>query len=87
MAADQQAARAAYPGSAKRDSPDSGSSSNSLRLPSGEQTPVRLGRFRATSLRGLFHLIRGDPVPLRDLADHAPINYVSALAGRAEATG
>ena len=27
-------------------------------------------------------LFQGDPVPLRDLADHAPINYVSLLTGR-----
>lgn len=30
----------------------------------------------------LVRLAGGDQVPLRDLADHAPINYVSALAGR-----
>jgi len=33
-------------------------------------------------LGGLFNLVRGDPVPLRDLADHAPINYFSGIAGR-----
>jgi hypothetical protein len=27
-------------------------------------------------------LFQGDPVPLRDLADHAPINYVSLFTGR-----
>ncbi len=33
--------------------------------------------------RGVFGLVRGDLVQLRDLADHAPINYVSGIAGRA----
>jgi len=36
------------------------------------------------ALRGyLENRIRAADVPFRDLADHAPINYVSALAGRA----
>jgi hypothetical protein len=33
-------------------------------------------------IRGLFDLIHDAPVPLRDLADHAPLNYVSAFTGR-----
>ena len=44
-------------------------------------------RGNAQQLRAAFRefgetLFQGTPVPLRDLADHAPINYVSAITGR-----
>jgi hypothetical protein len=43
------------------------------------------GALRAF-VRDLFAIVRVDPVPLRDLADHSPINYLSARTGRAADT-
>ena len=60
---------------------------DSLRAASRGQAPLHVGRLLRNIVRGLLNLVRGDPVPLRDLADHAPINYVSAFTGRVEAAG
>lgn len=87
IAADQRAARSSYRGSCETGFARLRQLLGSLRLLPGDQTPAHLGQLPRELLRGLFDLIRGDPVPLRDLADHAAINYVSALTGRPETAG
>jgi hypothetical protein len=46
-----------------------------------ETTATALSGLRA-SISELFRLAQSPVVPLRDLADHAPLNYFSGLAGR-----
>jgi hypothetical protein len=76
QAEDQRAARAAYPHSTTLQFAQLSTLFKGLRgLASGQDT------LRAVVHR-LFELVRGDPVPLRDLADHAPINYLSGITGR-----
>lgn len=76
---DQRAARAAYPHSTRDGARRLFDRLAGLRLSRPDRELLRaLGRE-------LFGLVRGDPVPRRDFADHAPINYLSALAGRAPA--
>jgi pimeloyl-ACP methyl ester carboxylesterase len=80
IADDQQTARRAYKGGV---------------VPSPRQFPERL-RELLTALKAdhtvvgvrnavssfVAKLLQADPVPLRDLADHAPLNYVSLFTGR-----
>lgn len=77
--ADQQAARAAYPGSPTRALTELMQQVRTAVTTPGDETHVRdaVRQFSAA-------LFSGDPVPLRDLADHAPINYVSIFSGRVE---
>jgi len=80
IAVDQQTARHAYSGSL---TPDVKHLMHDLVTAvlaagaAGDASALRaaIGNFGA-------RLFQGDPVPLRDLADHAPINYVSLLTGR-----
>lgn len=73
--ADQAAARAAYPHSAQKSFEELASLLRSLAHADRPSTPRDF-------LHALFGLVRGEHIPLRDLADHAPINYFSGLAGR-----
>lgn len=75
--ADQRAARAAYPGSPTRALTELMQQVRTAVTAPGDGTHVRdaVRQFSAA-------LFSGDPVPLRDLADHAPINYVSLFSGR-----
>ena len=77
ITADQRAARAEYQGGL---APDFGRLTRALIAQIGARrnaTAIRNGVRRFAT--GLF---QGDPVPLRDLTDHAPINYVSLFTGR-----
>lgn len=80
IADDQRTARRAYRGEL---------------LPDPRQFPHRLGELVASlkadhTVDGVRNalasfvakLLQADPVPLRDLADHTPLNYVSLLTGR-----
>jgi pimeloyl-ACP methyl ester carboxylesterase len=75
--ADQRAARAAYPGNPTRALTELMQQVRTAVTSPGDGTHVRdaVRQFSAA-------LFSGDPVPLRDLADHAPINYVSIFSGR-----
>lgn len=73
---DQRAARAAYPHSTANQLDQLQALLKALHAPASGQ-----GELRAF-VHGLFGLVRSDPVRLRDLADHAPINYLSGIAGR-----
>lgn len=75
IAADQAAARARYPHAPARSLDTLTALLRELDAPGRSASPRDF-------LRGLFALARSDRVPLRDLADHAPLNYVSALSGR-----
>src|SRR5207248_1281149 len=48
---------------------------------SGDAAPTALAGLRSF-INALFHPPGGSQVPLRDLADHAPINYFSGIGGR-----
>jgi triacylglycerol lipase len=80
IAQDQAAARAAYHGSV---TPDLRHLIEEL----GKSLLAAGGARDASAVRAAIRhfgarLFQGDPVPLRDLADHAPINYVSLFTGR-----
>jgi hypothetical protein len=74
---DQEAARRAYPHSARTNFAQVTEVLSALGRSPGKREIMR--QFG----RSLFGFVRGDPVPLRDLADHAPINYLSGITGRA----
>ena len=76
ITADQQAARAVYHGSL---APNLGHLMQDLLgvFAAGNETAIRAA-VRTFATR----LFQGDPVPLRDLADHTPLNYVSLFTGR-----
>jgi hypothetical protein len=46
------------------------------------QTPPQSGLTFSAVLHDLTRVVSGGQVPSRDLADHAPINYLSAFTGR-----
>ncbi len=73
---DQRAARAAYPHSTANQFDRLQALFKALHATTSGPSELRAFIHR------LFGLARGDPVPLRDLADHAPINYVSGVTGR-----
>jgi triacylglycerol lipase len=79
IAEDQRAARAAYPGSPLRALTELMQQIQTAVTTAGDGKRVRDAvRTFGTAL------FSGDPVPLRDLADHAPINYVSIFSGRVQ---
>jgi len=81
QAQDQAAARRAYPYSTEAQLKKLVTLLRSLAPPSTGRGAPR------DFVRGVFELLQADPVPLRDLADHAPINYLSGIAGRADPAG
>ena len=83
QAADQEIARKEYPHSPRNLRDDLVALWSSLfTSPAGFPSVPDLQQVSRKLLHGLFNLVRGDPVPLRDLTDHAPINYLSGIAGR-----
>lgn len=75
--ADQRAARAAYQGGAV---PDFAQLARQIVVALAAARDAKAIRDAVRRLAtGLF---QADPVPLRDLADHAPINYVTLFTGR-----
>ncbi len=84
---DQDAARARYR-DGHRPAPSPGAIGSGLLDPIGVLPAGDSVRDRIRSLaRRLFPGIAGGAVPLRDLADHAPINYVSAMVRSFRAAG
>jgi hypothetical protein len=82
QAADQEIARKEYPYTPRQTRDQLVALVNSLLTSSaGLPSVPDLQQVTGKLLRGVFNLVRGDPVPLRDLADHAPINYFSGIAG------
>jgi hypothetical protein len=83
QAADQEIARKEYPYTLRHSRDQLVALLNSLLTSSaGLRSVPDLPRVTRKVLGGVFNLVRGDPVPLRDLADHAPINYLSGITGR-----
>jgi len=83
QAADQKSAREAYPHAPRHARDQLVAHLRSLVTSSASFSSVPdLQQVTRKLLGGVFNLVRGDPVPLRDLADHAPINYFSGIAGR-----
>ena len=84
QAADQEIARKEHPHSPRNARDELVALWSSLLTSSaGLPSVPDLRQVTRKLLGGLFNLVRGDPVPLRDLADHAPINYLSGITGRA----
>jgi len=79
IAADQQGARHDYRGGF---TPDAGRLLHELKTVFEAGTSLDAHAMRVAVRDFGAKLFQGDPVPLRDLADHAPINYVSAFTGR-----
>jgi pimeloyl-ACP methyl ester carboxylesterase len=75
--ADQQAARAAYQGGALPDFGPLAGQAVAAFAAARDANAIRAAVRRFAT--GLFQV---DPVPLRDLADHAPINYVTLFTAR-----
>lgn len=77
IAEEQKAARGAHPGRPTRALTELMQELRTAVTTPGDGPHVRdaVRQFSAA-------LFSGDPVPLRDLADHAPINYVSIFSGR-----
>jgi hypothetical protein len=79
---DQAQARSAYPGliAGHRGGPEpvSWTALAALLAKPDLSLPQKLEQVVNVLLDGL----RGDPVPMRDLADHTPLNYVSIFSGR-----
>jgi hypothetical protein len=78
--ADQRAARAAYHGSFTPDLTHLMQELMTAVFAAGAAGDA--AAMRAAVRNFGARLFQGDPVPLRDLADHAPINYVSLFTGR-----
>jgi pimeloyl-ACP methyl ester carboxylesterase len=82
VADDQQAARLAYEGHVI---PEPEDLLHSLR--SAVTAAANAGGLRNAIRKFGAELFQGGRAPLRDLADHAPINYVSLFSGRIPPTG
>lgn len=74
---DQREARSSYPGGQRPDASDLFAHLKAGVTPDGD-----VERVRNALLAFAKGLLASDRVPLRDLADHAPINYVSIFTGR-----
>jgi pimeloyl-ACP methyl ester carboxylesterase len=79
-ARDQQSARENYEGSFTPKLPQLLRQFATAVLAAGEDHDP--AAVRAAIRDFAARLFQGDPVPLRDLADHAPLNYVSLITGR-----
>jgi triacylglycerol lipase len=79
-AADQQAARQNYKGGFTPNLPRLLRQFATAVLAAGDDHDP--AAVRAAIRDFAARLFQGDPVPLRDLADHAPLNYVSLFTGR-----
>jgi hypothetical protein len=73
---DQQNARIAYPHSATAKLDELATLIKNFPPPASGTAALR------EFVKRLFALVDGKNVPLRDLADHAPINYLSGITGR-----
>jgi hypothetical protein len=73
---DQQNARIAYPHSATAKLDELTQLIKNFPMPASGTEALR------EFVKRLFALVDGKNVPLRDLADHAPINYLSGITGR-----
>jgi hypothetical protein len=78
--ADQHAARASYRAGS---TPGEGGLASLSGLVTSGLSPERVLQSFRERLTAFLATLGGDPVPLRDLADHAPLNYVSIFTGRA----
>ncbi len=81
VAADQHAARTAYGAPSAPGIASPLPAAIAKLAGSGLKPEAVLSALGDSIAHAVGHL-SGDPVPLRDLADHAPINYVSGISGR-----